>query len=208
MIDTAELWKLCFPTGGVYHSNPRVITDGGAVISMIHWKPVTVSGLKGCYIFGVATHPGYRRRGLSSRLMREVLDDLDGFSFAVLIPAEEPLVSYYKRFGFIKRGSMPAIESGKPNLPPACEGDIGRLNAMYTAAYPCRCERAEEDWRVILTEYRVGLGKNGYTVWDERGILEQAPVPSGQTQNPCSAMIKPLREIEFPERPYINLLYN
>jgi N-acetylglutamate synthase-like GNAT family acetyltransferase len=212
MIETAALWKVCFPEGGIYSANPHVITDGRNVVSMVHWKPITVCGLKGAYIFGVATHPDYRRQGLSARLMGEVLENLSGFDAAVLIPGVPSMVDFYRRFGFTLRGAMPAITTGKPDCTAAGEDDIQKLSELYTAAWPYRTERDAGDWLMILAEYRAGLIENGYVIWDERGVLERTPVPPDLPENACAACVKPLNpqagKLLKKHPPYINLLYN
>jgi GNAT superfamily N-acetyltransferase len=212
-----DLWKECFPGCGVHRSNPHVIIRGGHVVSMVNWRRITVCGYKGVYIFGVATHPDHRGQGLASRLITDLLSGLKGFDLAFLIPDDVSIVSYYQRFGFTLRGAMPEIIPGEPGYPAAEENDIKRLARLYDAAFLHRAERSEEDWRMILDEYNVGISEKGYAVWDERGRLEQIEAAhiggcghrtADGFSNPCRAMIKLLRPVDLPESPYINLLYN
>lgn len=54
------------------------------------------------YFYALATLPEYRGRGIMSSMIRFALDKYaaDGIGYAMIVPAEEGLVGYYRRFGF------------------------------------------------------------------------------------------------------------
>jgi ribosomal protein S18 acetylase RimI-like enzyme len=101
------LWETCFPGEKVYRSNPHAVIRAGHVVSMVHWKHMDVCGFKGAYIFGVATHPAHRGEGLASRLISDLLVNLQGLDFAALAAEKTSLIKFYQRFGFTQCGCLP-----------------------------------------------------------------------------------------------------
>jgi predicted acetyltransferase len=68
---------------------------------------MTIRGCRCAYIFGVATHPAHRGQGLASRLISDLLENLNGFDLAVLVAEKPSLTAFYERFGFAVRGCLP-----------------------------------------------------------------------------------------------------
>lgn len=101
-----ELWSLCFPYCEPGIHDPLTVKDGERVVSMLNRMPMRVCGLNAVYIYGVATHPDYRRRGLASRLIRDALA-APGYDIAALVPEHPPMAAFYKRFGFVCAGCLP-----------------------------------------------------------------------------------------------------
>lgn len=76
--------------------------DGQELQGMLHLVPLrTDTGLTAAYIYGVATAPQYRRRGIASALVRRAAEYASRhFDAAILIPAGDGLKRFYGRFGF------------------------------------------------------------------------------------------------------------
>ena len=74
----------------------------GAVVSMLFSIPATIGGKPFQYIYGAATHPAYRSRGLFASLLQLALETAkcDGYAGSFLHPAEPSLIAYYARFGY------------------------------------------------------------------------------------------------------------
>ena len=78
----------------------------GEKIAIVSNKPQTTRNR----IYGVATDPDYRGRGLASGLMREAMRRIaeEGADAAILIPSQESLKDFYAPFGFEDR-SLPVV---------------------------------------------------------------------------------------------------
>lgn len=112
-----ELWQACFDDDEAfidsflmrYYSHRRVLTAScdGRTAAMLHLVPFDSELGRTTYIYGVATDPAFRRRGLAERLMREAMQLIDerGDDAAILIPSSEWLHGFYGKFGF--EGSTP-----------------------------------------------------------------------------------------------------
>ncbi len=107
-----ELWQEVFgdeesfiDTFLMRHYHPRQILRveaSGRLVAMLHLIPFRVGEQRVAYLYGVATAPEARGRGLASRLVREAIAQArtEGFEALVLIPAGEGLREFYARFGF------------------------------------------------------------------------------------------------------------
>lgn len=87
-----------------------VLQEQERVVAMLHLLPMHSELGRTIYVYGVATAPTHRGRGLASRLMEEAVRRIDasGADAAMLIPTpgEEWLLSFYGRYGF--EGAVPA----------------------------------------------------------------------------------------------------
>ena len=83
----------------VWREDEKIVAE----MNIIHCN-LSVEGEKesAAYFYALATLPEYRGRGIMSSMIRFALDKFaaDGVSYAMIVPAEESLVSYYQRFGF------------------------------------------------------------------------------------------------------------
>lgn len=104
--DSDEYVQLLF---GSYYSRAEVgcvVSQGRMVSSMLGIPYIfELDGgekLRGLYLCGLATDPSYRKHGLMGELLRrmEVHSKNRGYDFMFLIPADEPLRKYYRKFGF------------------------------------------------------------------------------------------------------------
>lgn len=88
----------------------RMVDSQNRYQSMLHIIPFNCEIGRVAYIYAVATHPEARDMGHATRLMRAAMERIhkDGYNAAILIPSEEWLIEYYKRFGFEER-KIPTI---------------------------------------------------------------------------------------------------
>ena len=95
-----------------YYSRRRMLTAEceGRTAAMLHLVPFDTELGRTTYIYGVATDPDYRGRGLASGLMREAMRRIaeEGADAAILIPSQESLKDFYAPFGFEDR-SLPVV---------------------------------------------------------------------------------------------------
>ena len=64
-------------------------------------------------IFGVNTHPDYRRRGLAEIVLRRVIDDARAQGRAGLVlTCKDKLVHYYAKLGFVDEGLSGSAHGG------------------------------------------------------------------------------------------------
>ena len=95
-----------------YYARHRMLTAAcdGRTAAMLHLLPFRSELGRTTYIYGVATAPAYRRRGLAAQLMREAMRRIDeqNDDAAILIPSPDEawLRGFYERFGFA--GAVPA----------------------------------------------------------------------------------------------------
>ena len=89
-----------------YYSRRRMLTAEaeGRTAAMLHLLPFRTELGRTTYIYGVATDPAFRGRGLASQLMREAMrliaDRGDDAAFLIPTPGKEWLREFYGRFGF------------------------------------------------------------------------------------------------------------
>lgn len=109
-----ELWMRCFGDDEEfvdtflvrYYGCSRMVASqcDGRLAAMLHLLPFRSEAGRTVYVYGVATDPAYRRRGLATGLMEEALRRIEasGADAALLIPSpgEEHLRTFYGRFGF------------------------------------------------------------------------------------------------------------
>lgn len=95
-----------------YYSRSRMLTAEceGRMAAMLHILPFDTGLGRASYIYGVATDPEFRNRGLASQLLREALrlcdERGDDAVFLIPTPDKEWLRGFYGRFGF--SGAVPA----------------------------------------------------------------------------------------------------
>lgn len=91
-----------------------VAEDGGVVVGHVAVSPVSVPGAaSGWYGLGpISVAPGRQRQGIGSKLMREVLRQLEAKGACGCVLVGDP--AYYGRFGFKHQSELVF-----PGLPPA-----------------------------------------------------------------------------------------
>lgn len=107
-----KLWKLAFGDDdsfidmffdkGFEPDRCRCITMDAQIAAALYWFETQCEDQKVAYIYGVATHPDYRGRGLCSQLMADTHSHLQslGFSGAILVPQKEGLREMYRKMGY------------------------------------------------------------------------------------------------------------
>lgn len=108
-----ELWQTCFGDEEQfidsflirYYSRRRMLSieRDGRMAAMLHLLPFESELGRTTYIYGVATSPEYRGRGLATELMREAMrlagERGDDALFLIPTPGEEWLRDFYGGFG-------------------------------------------------------------------------------------------------------------
>ncbi len=110
------LWSDVFGDDGDYinsffesvysDENTLVYVDNGKPVSMLYIVPYTMSldnrEIKAAYLYALATRPEYRGQKIMQRLLERSFEISEerGYSLCVLIPSEESLFGYYRKFGF------------------------------------------------------------------------------------------------------------
>jgi len=111
-----RMWKLCFPDtdrfirfyfDSVYASNETLVyvekNQPVASLQMIPYRIKTGDSFSlGGYISGAMTHPDYRKRGYMEQLLTASFETMreKGYTYTFLIPQEDYLVDYYRKFGY------------------------------------------------------------------------------------------------------------
>lgn len=138
MRDILHVWQVCFGDEDSFvHSFLAryyfpdcafVRRDGGHVVSMAFVIPCITELGPTAYLYGIATLPGYRGKGLAREVIHEAVTAARscGFAAAMLIPAEPALKPYYQQFGFID-SDIPVIFTNELDLG---TGDDTRNRAM------------------------------------------------------------------------------
>lgn len=107
-----EIWLQCF--GGpeqyldFYYENrfsPRetlVIREGSRPVAMMTMMNVSIDGIKGCYVYAVATLPWFQGMGLQRKLDAFACQEMKkrGAAFSCLVPAEPGLFELYRKLGY------------------------------------------------------------------------------------------------------------
>lgn len=128
MRDMVQIWGNCFgesdlsvyPFLSRYYFNHCSMSEkvDGKVVSMVFMIPCQTELGLGAYLYGVATDPKYQHQGISTRLVRNMLDRCreNGSTFSFLIPADTGLVDFYARFGY---------QSTQTHVVFQCDMDLG-----------------------------------------------------------------------------------
>jgi GNAT superfamily N-acetyltransferase len=110
------------------------------ILAMAQLLPYYIEGVgEVSYVYGAATHPDYRRRGLMRELLKsaEELDKGLGRVASVLIPANEGLFEFYSHLGYKTAFYVQKGELAKPvptvgyKLRKADDSDIKAMNELY-----------------------------------------------------------------------------
>lgn len=75
--------------------------------SLMFLVDCTIDGCKGGYVYAACTKKEYRSKGSMTDLLSYAKDNCG--DFLCLIPADEPLIDYYKKRGFVGEISIESI---------------------------------------------------------------------------------------------------
>lgn len=84
------------------------LTEGERVTAALYWLDCRLADQKIAYIYGVATHPAHRGKGLCRTLMAQTHEILaeQGYASAILMPAEPGLRRMYAKMGYRECASI------------------------------------------------------------------------------------------------------
>lgn len=96
----------------------RCVNADGQAAAALYWFDTECAGQRLAYLYAVATHPDFRRRGFCRALMADtqVLLTRLGYDGVLLVPAEPSLRQMYRRMGYrdCSTVSQFACAAGKP----------------------------------------------------------------------------------------------
>lgn len=144
-----EIWEAVFPEDKSFNKwffknkfkreYTLVYRGNGVVCSMVQLLPYEIAGFgKVSYIYGAATKPEFRKRGIMRELLEysHGLDRERGFSGSVLIPANRELFNYYGKIGyktafFVAHSEYSTDKTDGFAVKRAEKEDISALNEIY-----------------------------------------------------------------------------
>lgn len=186
----AALWQTVFGDSAVFaqtalnqfagQDNVFVAEEGSVPVCMLSAVPVTCKGRRGAYLYGLATQPEYRRRGLAAGLIDYAAHQLQlrGVSFLTLIPEQPELFDYYGAQGFQKAFALRSVTRPvRRNLWAQAEFDnvtAKRLCELREKFCPDSILLAPAQMLVVLTDlYRLGItvvsNEEGYGLYFRHG---------------------------------------
>jgi predicted acetyltransferase len=155
LLQIKELWDISFPGEPVFdhwffrhvykEENTILYCHNGKVYSMLQIIPymIDIQGIQYPvhYIYGVCTHPDYRKRGLMAQLLNYAwkIGKNRGDIASILIPQDEWLFGIYEKFGYqasffidkyeliIRNPSQVILKT----LVEASEKDIEQMGSLY-----------------------------------------------------------------------------
>lgn len=96
----------------------RVASENGELLAALYWFDCSLEDRPLAYIYGVATSPKHRNRGIASKLMADTHAHLKelGYHAAVLVPGGPELFRFYERLGYTTAGFVDecVIAAGAP----------------------------------------------------------------------------------------------
>lgn len=136
----AELEALCFPAAEAagrdafrgrlthYPDHFWLLEEGEALVAFVNgmvtdqphltdelYRRAELHRENGAWqmIFGVNTHPAYRRRGCAGQLLRRAIADAESQGRrGLVLTCKEALLPYYASFGFVGEGISPSQHGG------------------------------------------------------------------------------------------------
>ena len=123
MKDIIQVWKRCFGEDDPsiytflsrYYFNHCTLMEkvDGHVVSTVFMIPCQTRFGLAAYLYGIATLPEYQRQGISSKLIKEMLERCreNGAVFTFLIPADEQLNDFYAKLGYQRTQTYAIFES-------------------------------------------------------------------------------------------------
>lgn len=207
-----KIWQTCFGDEEAYirfylehrmtEDNMLVIYEDGRAVSMASFLPVTYNCggeyLPARYVYAVATLPEYRNRGFASEILRFARDYYD--EMLILAPAEESLILYYEKMGFV-RAFAPAepLSLEKTGSRPA--GNIQAAEYDPSAMEDAYSEDVLEE--ITAEEYArirdMRLGGEGYVRWDVAAIQYAMDVNASSGGKTCAVVVE--NDLARPEDP-------
>lgn len=213
--DMKKLWRECFNEDGDFFFERMfaraLVFDDGGMRAMLHILEYTCLGKKVFYLYGIGTTKVRRGEGIARKLIEYAIElaKNEGVSFLMLVPQEESLFKYYKRFGFEKLCGRSLPKNFAFNMRRANKFDIFRLNMFYEEK--CKGKvfltRENKEWEIILDEgYEVYISDEGYVIKAGDKILETNLPCEYEEKTDYAAFLK-LSNINLSDG-YFNILHD
>lgn len=184
------LWKLCFGDSDafirLYFSDKyrpeynSFVEKNGQVIAALQRLPYRMSFCGRVvpvgYISGACTRPENRGRGVMAALLTEAHRRMqaEGLVFCVLIPAEESLFGYYRRFGYTDCSALSAQQ--RTEAPAVPEHSVEGIEVFRARTEP----KVEAAWYACLdNELRQRPGAVLHTPEDFSVVLDDLFLAGG-----------------------------
>jgi predicted acetyltransferase len=153
-----------------------VACDGSEVVAALYHIPCKINEENAHYLFGAATLPSYRRRGVMRHLIEFSLEDAraNGDKFSVLYPAEDRLYKYYEKLGYKSNCSRKTATVDKDELMHIAEYSgfcismgIAGMSNLRNQTLKANALKFNQDYM----KYSVACNKlgGGYTVCSDKG---------------------------------------
>lgn len=183
------LWKYCFPEDSnrfirFYFDN--VYTNAETLVYTINDRPIASlqmipyrikidnSFLWGGYISGAMTHPYYQRKGYMQQLLTTSFDNMrrKGYTYTFLIPQEEHLFDYYRKFGY--ENAFPEYSYQRCQVKPILSENVNIYTDFDTVNFPAlysvySCYLVEKENVVLKSELQ--FSNILWNFFDETGVL-------------------------------------
>lgn len=184
------MWNICFPQDSmrfirfyfdkIYANNETLVyIENGQPVASLQMIPFQIkTGYtihKAGYISGAMTHPDYRKKGIMAQLLTASFEFMrvKGYNYTFLIPQEEYLVDYYKKFGYIN-----AFPEYFTSWRCPAEIKIRRNIKIYTSfrvsifpvLYPIYSHYMSKKANVVLKS-EMQFFKTVYDFFDGKGVL-------------------------------------
>lgn len=244
--DIEKLWDATFPEEPDFnkyffnnifdYKNTLITIKNNELAAMAQLIPYEIKNIGDVtYIYGAATKPEYRKRGLMRELLERSFEiDIErGRSASILIPANKSLFDFYKKIGYetIFYADKRMHEAGDrcAEMKKALLNDIPKLMDIYSGDII----RSEEYWKTQLNMYnslggRILIYGSAYAVVSDK--IEEIMFKDSKDKdilinsvcrylkcncveitekgmNTPVGMIKKHREFKT-EKLYMNLMYN
>lgn len=236
-----RLWQLSFGDEEAFVSlfftkiyspdHCRCVLEDGQAAAALYWFDCECRGWKLAYLYAVATHPAFRRRGLCRTLMEDTHNLLtrQGYDGALLFPAEDGLRRMYRQMGYgdCCKVSQFTCHAGTPvPIRAVNQGEYARLRRQLLPEGGVLQEEKNLDFLALQAETYAGLDfilaaapdgeqLNGLELLGNRaaapGILASLGYNEGTFRAPGTdipfAMFRPLRE-NAPPPSYFGLAFD
>lgn len=182
-----ELWKEAFGDGDRFldqffggpfaPERSRVAVVEEAVAGALYWFPASCGGRRLAYLYGVATAPRLRGRGLCSGLMADTRAHLtaQGLDGILLVPGSTALFRFYARMGYTPccpQGRM-KVQAAGPALPlkPVSPRRYGELRRSLLPSGGVRQEGVNLEFQAKLSRLYAGKDLLLAAVYQADGTL-------------------------------------
>ncbi len=174
---------------------------GGTPVAELH--ALRYSG--GAYIYGVTTHPSYRRRGLGLRLMTAALESLcrQGVPRAMLIAERPGLRQWYAAMGFSLAGSTVEVTgyTGENLSMDDAALNVPMLRVTSAKAYIDAYRTRHPEWQARDIAVRDPLVAGNCGIYHADGQFEPMPQPPQGAISPQELAA----QLPLPPKPHITI---